>query len=126
MESGNPFQSPVPSDTSGSSVSSFPVLRTVGSGLLALVACVIMSSVSGQAFTNGVIILLLCLGSLLLWFPLMVGKGTHQRLARLVILGHIALIIAICITLPAQYKAQQRFNEKMQQLRHPQLFQRKL
>jgi len=81
---------------------------------------------NGQPFTNGMIVLLLCIGSASLWFPLVVKKREHRRLALIVALGHFALVVVICAWLPAQYKAQQRFNETMEQLRHSKALKRKL
>ena len=126
MASKNPFQSPVHAGLDGTSGRSVPVLRATGSVLCALAALVMMSLLSGQVFSNSLIILVLCLGSLMLWLPLVVEQGAYQRLARVVILGHIAVAIAIYLSLPAQYKAQQQFNEKMEQLHHPRPLQRKL
>jgi hypothetical protein len=55
-----------------------------------------------------------------------VKQGEHRRLAVIVALGHVALAVVICARLPAQYEAQRRFNERMEQLRHPNPFKRKL
>ena len=132
MEPINPYQSPLSDAPHNdkhlptSHKREALTLRAAASGLLAVASLFFILLLNGQSFTNGMVVLLLCIGSASLWLPLVVKQGEHRRLAMIVALGHVVLVVAICAQLPAQYEAQQRFNETMQQLRDPHSFKRKL
>jgi hypothetical protein len=93
-----------------------PYLTTV---LLLFMGCCFLLLLNGQVFTNALIFLGFGAVSGLLWCRLVLGTKHqgYQRLAFGVIVGHIVVMTALMIGLPAKYRWQQEFNNKVNELR---------
>ncbi len=122
MSTDNPYQSPATASHNRIGLPPLIVWRSIVSGALLFVGVCFLLQMNGQTFTNALIFLALCGISLLIWTSLLVAPN-HQldrrRLAFYVILGHVALIVAIAPNLPGQYRFQQKFNAAMESSRQP-------
>lgn len=96
----------------------FPTVRLTISGMLLALGGLLALLLNGQTFTNLVAFLVMALVSGLLWAPLIARPGDpHALLARLVVLLHAVIALAILWGLPAAYQYQQNFNSKTRQMR---------
>ncbi|MFO0914068.1 MAG: hypothetical protein U0795_14005 [Pirellulales bacterium] len=83
------------------------------------IGVVFLLLLNGQIFTNAVVFLCLCLMSCLLWISVgaQLPQRGDRRIVRYVVLGHIAIIVAVSLTLPGRYQWQAGFNARVEQLR---------
>lgn len=114
MNTGNPYKSP---RAAGSAPGDRPMnvpVRVGLSALLALPGILFLLLLNGQVFTNALVFLALWTASLAVWAPAAIRRraGRRRRLAVYVILGHLAFMLAIGVSLPRRYRWQKAFNAK--------------
>lgn len=116
----NPFESPNASPEGPTPESESQLQRTpyVLTALLLSIGGCFLLLLNGQVFTNTLVFLACAAVSALLCLPTLLTPRSpdRRRLAFYVVIGHVAVILAIAVGLPGLHQKQQRFNDTRNEL----------